>query len=76
MRQAELMCDEKTRNDGNEVPHGEWTYEDVDAVMNEVILRWNFLNSTTSSYRLSGGMFSRPWTIFPTFEHAGQDEAA
>jgi hypothetical protein len=36
MRPAELVCDEKTRNDGNEVPHGERTYEDVDAVMNEV----------------------------------------
>jgi hypothetical protein len=36
MRPAELVCDEKTRIDGNEVPHSEWTYEDVDAVMHEV----------------------------------------
>jgi hypothetical protein len=75
MRRAELMCDEKTRNDGNEDPHGEWTYEDVDAVMNEVTLWWNFSNSTTSSYRLSGEMFSRPWDNFSDVEHASQDEA-
>lgn len=70
------MRDEKSRNDSNEVPHGERTYEDVDAVMDEVTLWWNFLNSRYHELlSLIRENVSPSLDNFSDVEHAGQDEA-